>query len=214
MVPGGQREQWSGRIRRGCERQFQFEWYDYPPRSEWDGFHTWQFGGSALTVYTVFNGWPQAIWANSVKRLRSLRRQREGIKPGNSESREQLSAKWESITSYRHNSKVSHEKYIYKYIRRAKHIRNWWYLAMSVYNVGYICFHLISLLRISLWDFWFYLNKMEANRFLFISAHQNFFQKVFWVFLFTNILFTLLWRVHKNIVNIIDRDYAISRKQL
>lgn len=113
MVPGGRREQRSGRIRGGYERQFHFEWYDYSPRSEWDGFHTWQFGGSAHTAYTVFNGWPQAIWAKSVKRLSSWRRQRGGIKPGNSKSREQPSAKWESIVSHRQCGGLGHGKNIY-----------------------------------------------------------------------------------------------------
>lgn len=68
-VPGGQREQQSGRIRGECEGQLHFERYDYSPRSEQDGFHTWQFGGSAHTACTKFNGWPQAMWAKSAKEV-------------------------------------------------------------------------------------------------------------------------------------------------
>lgn len=68
-------EQTSGRIR-GYEGQFHFKRYDFYPRNKWDGFHTGQFGGSAHTAYTAFNGWPQATWAKNAKRLSGWRRQR------------------------------------------------------------------------------------------------------------------------------------------
>lgn len=175
-------------------------WVIWLPPQEWVGWisHMAIWRISTHSVYCIQWLTPGNMGQFCEEVERSLRRQREGIKPGNSESGEQLSAKWESITCYRHNSKLSHEKYIYKYSRKLKYQKkNWGYLAMSVYNVGYICLHLISLLSSSLWDF----ISIKWRKIDFCLSLLTKTWKVISKSLLSFSRFTLLWWVHKKILS-------------